>query len=125
MSQTCNQTIIEIASSDLYWKVAIALFLACVAYNWLIDSTFNAGYERDTTVWFVCGGVLMVTAGFGIVYGLEAALISLSLFTVTGVPMILGAFRRNMKAKAADNQEFTEAIKVNLSVLSDKIFKKD
>lgn len=81
-----------------------------VVYNQLISWLEKNGRAEGYTALLVVGGVLFSLALAGLFIGLEAFLVSLLIFTLTGTPVALGSFWRHTEERKRAEEGTREII---------------
>jgi hypothetical protein len=69
--------------------VLLLLLLAGAGYAWLVRCLRRRNRQHGYTAWLVVVGDLIVTAGFALVAGIDAAVLLVLCLTAAGVPMII------------------------------------
>ena len=91
--QTDNRTMIQtlnIPSIDPFVVIVmLVLLLAGSAYACLVRYLRRRNRQHGYTAWLVVVGDLIVTAGFAMVAGVDAAVLLFLCLTAAGVPMIV------------------------------------
>lgn len=92
----------------LFGAVWVGLFLFGWLYNWAVAALQASGRERGATAWLVVGGVLVTLAGAGLIVGFETTWVVLLLFGASGLPMIIGAWKRYTDERKAEEARRAE-----------------
>lgn len=85
--------------------VLIAALAFGVLYNQLIAYLDQSGRARGYTAFLVMGGVFISLAIAGLFIGLEAFLITLLVFALTGGPVAVGSIWRHTEARKREEDE--------------------
>lgn len=89
------------AISGERFVVALAILGLCgVLYDLLVTWINRQTADHGYTAFLVVGGTLVTLAGLAWVAGLQAALVTLILFTAAGLSMVVGSVRRSLRQRA-------------------------
>lgn len=98
------------------WKMAAVgagLFLFGWGYDWFVTYLHRTGREKGATAALVVGGVAVTISAAGIVVGGEVLWKLTLFFGCSGLPMVLGAWKRYTDERtAAEAQRAAEARRV-------------
>jgi len=89
----------------LYGVVFLALAGAGVLYDQFVTWMERTGRERGVTAFLVVGGTLMTLLGAWAVFGAGVFLGLLGLFGASGLPMVVGSWRRYTDARGRDERD--------------------
>lgn len=106
--QTDNQTMIQtlnIPSIDPFVVIVLLLLLvAGVGYACLVRYLRRRNRQHGYTAWLVVVGDLIVTAGFAMVAGVDAAVLLVLCLTAAGVPMIVEYVDDHLRAQESERR---------------------
>lgn len=84
------------------WRLIGAIAAGLFFFGWSYNALMHALGERKDgyTALFVVGGVLVTLTGLALI-DWRCALLTLTLFTASGVPMVIGDVYRSMRRRDA------------------------
>lgn len=101
--------------SGFVFGVGMAAFTFGIVYNIVVGALEKNGRAKGFTALLVMGGVSVTLALAGLLIGLEAFLVTVGVFVLTGLPMIVGAAWRYTEERRREEERSREVLQEMLT----------
>ena len=87
-----------------FWALAVGTAAGLVGFSTWYNGLMDRLADKDTTSIFVAGGVLVTVLAVGL-FSWKAAVIVLTAFGLSGLPMIVGDYRRSYRRRDEEKRK--------------------
>jgi hypothetical protein len=97
------------------WLVLAFLLVFGISYNALVAQLESMRHDRGYTAFLVVGGCLVTLAGGSMLAGFEMGAWFTACFAASGLPMVIGSWARNSRARVAEEKKVADLAKEMLN----------